>query len=68
MFAYYMQLALHSPRRSPGLALLMVAIMGVGVAASMTTYAVFRAASGNPLPDKSAQLFCAADRQSWASR
>ena len=57
MFAYYMQLALRSFRRSPGLTLLMVVIMGVGVAASMTTYAVFRAVSGNPLPDKSAQLF-----------
>ena len=57
MFTYYMQLALRSFRRSPGLTLLMVVIMGVGVAASMTTYAVFRAVSGNPLPDKSAQLF-----------
>lgn len=57
MFAYYMQLALRSFRRSPGLTLLMIVIMGVGVAASMTTYAVFRAVSGNPLPDKSAQLF-----------
>jgi putative ABC transport system permease protein len=57
MFAYYMQLALRSFRRSPGLTLLMIVIMGGGVAASMTTYAVFRAVSGNPLPDKSAQLF-----------
>ncbi|HUA79319.1 MAG TPA: ABC transporter permease [Dyella sp.] len=57
MFGYYLQLALHSFRRSPGLTALMVVIMGVGVAASMTTYAVFRAVSGNPLPDKSLQLF-----------
>lgn len=57
MFGYYLQLALHSFRRSPGLTALMVIIMGVGVAASMTTYAVFRAVSGNPMPDKSAQLF-----------
>lgn len=57
MIAYYLQLALLSFRRSPGLTALMVLIIGVGVAASMTTYAVFRAVSGNPLPDKSAQLF-----------
>jgi len=57
MFVYYLQLALHSFRRSPGLTLLMVVIMSVGVASSMTTYAVFRAVSGNPLPDKSEQLF-----------
>lgn len=57
MFGYYLQLALHSFRRSPGLTALMVIVMGVGVAASMTTYAVFRAVSGNPLPDKSARLF-----------
>ncbi|GLQ95761.1 ABC transporter permease [Dyella mobilis] len=57
MIAYYVQIALLGFRRSPGLAVLMIVIMGVGVAASMTTYAVFRAVSGNPLPDRSAQLF-----------
>ncbi|WP_333678741.1 ABC transporter permease [Dyella sp.] len=57
MLTYYLQLALHSLKRSPVLTALMVIIMGVGVAASMTTYAVFRAVSGDPLPDKSAQLF-----------
>lgn len=57
MFGYYFQLALYSFRRSPGLTALMVIIMAVGVAASMTTYAVFRAVSGNPMPDKSSQLF-----------
>ncbi|RDS82696.1 ABC transporter permease [Dyella psychrodurans] len=57
MLGYYVQLAVHSFRRSPGLTALMVIIMAVGVAASMTTYAVFRAVSGNPLPDRSAQLF-----------
>jgi putative ABC transport system permease protein len=57
MLSYYLQLALHSLKRSPGLTALMVIIMAVGVAASMTTYAVFRAVSGDPLPDKSAQLF-----------
>jgi putative ABC transport system permease protein len=36
---------------------LMVMAIGFGVAASMITYSVFRAVSGNPIPDKSAQLF-----------
>jgi len=57
MFIYYLQLALHSLKRSPALTALMIIIMAIGVAASMTTYAVFRAVSGDPLPDKSAQLF-----------
>lgn len=57
MLAYYLRLGLHSLRRNPMLTTLMVLAIGVGVASSMTTYAVFRAVSGNPLPDKSAQLF-----------
>jgi putative ABC transport system permease protein len=57
MPTYYIELALRSLRRSPGLTALMVLAIGFGVAASMTTYAVFRAVSGNPLPEKSAQLF-----------
>jgi putative ABC transport system permease protein len=57
MLTYYIELALRSLRRGPGLTALMVLAIGFGVAASMTTYAVFRAVSGNPLPEKSAQLF-----------
>ena len=57
MFAYYFQLGLRSLRRNPALTALMVMAIGFGVAASMTTYAVFRAVSGNPIPDKSARLF-----------
>src|SRR5690349_16393433 len=57
MFAYYLELALRSLRRSPGLTALMVLAIGFGVAASMTTYSVFRAVSGDPIPWKSAQLF-----------
>lgn len=56
MFGYYVQLALHGFRRSLELTALMVIIMLVGVAASMTAYAVFRAVPGDPLPDRSAQL------------
>ena len=57
MFNYYLQLALRSLRRSPGLTLLMVLAIGFGVAASMTTYSVFRAVSGDPIPWKSSKLF-----------
>ncbi|RDS82471.1 ABC transporter permease [Dyella psychrodurans] len=57
MLAYYLRLGLHSLRRNPILTALMVMAVGFGVASSMTTYAVFRAVSGNPLPDKSTQLF-----------
>ncbi|MEO8809036.1 MAG: ABC transporter permease [Rhodanobacter sp.] len=57
MFAYYLELGLRSLRRNPALTALMVLAIGFGVAASMTTYSVFRAVSGNPIPDKSSQLF-----------
>lgn len=57
MLAYYLRLGLRSLRRNPVLTALMVLAIGVGVAASMTTYAVFRVVSGNPIPDKSSQLY-----------
>ncbi|HET6807346.1 MAG TPA: ABC transporter permease [Frateuria sp.] len=57
MFGYYFQLGMRSLRRNPALTGLMVIAIGFGVAASMVTYAVFRAVSGNPIPEKSAQLF-----------
>ncbi|AND71182.1 antimicrobial peptide ABC transporter permease [Dyella thiooxydans] len=57
MFAYYFELALRSLKRSRGLTLLMVLAIGFGVAASMTTYSVFRAVSGDPIPWKSSKLF-----------
>jgi putative ABC transport system permease protein len=59
MLAYYLQLGLRSLRRNPMLTALMVVAIGFGVAASMTTYAVFRATSGDPIPEKSSQLFLA---------
>ena len=57
MFAYYLQLGLRSLRKDPLLTLLMVLAIGCGVAASMTTYSVFRATSNNPIPQKSSQLY-----------
>jgi putative ABC transport system permease protein len=57
MFSYYLQLGLRSLRRNPVLTGLMVMAIGFGVAASMTTYSVFRATSRDPIPQKSSQLF-----------
>ena len=55
MFGYYVQLGLRSLRRNPVLTLLMVLVIAVGVAASMTSYAVFRVTSGDPIPEKSSR-------------
>jgi len=57
MFRYYLDLALRSLKRSPGLTALMILTIGFGVAASMTTWSVFRAVSGDPIPWKSAKLY-----------
>lgn len=57
MLGYYIDLALRSLKRSPGLTTLMILIVGFGVAASMTSYSVFRAVSGDPIPWKSSRLF-----------
>ncbi len=57
MFRYYLHLGLRSLRTHMTLTALMVLIIGFGVAASMTTWSVFRAVSGDPIPHKSARLF-----------
>jgi putative ABC transport system permease protein len=57
MFSYYLQLGLRSLRRNPMLTALMVMAIGFGVAASMTTYSVFRATARDPIPQKSSVLF-----------
>ena len=57
MFGYYFQLGMRSLRRNPVLTALMVIAIGFGVAASMITYSVFRAVSGDPIPEKSSVLF-----------
>ena len=57
MFGYYLNLALRSLKRNPALTALMILTIGFGVAASMTTWSVFRAVSGDPIPWKSSQLF-----------
>ena len=57
VFAYYLELAVRSLRRSPGLTALMILAIGFGVGASMTMYSVFRGLSADPIPGKSSQLF-----------
>jgi putative ABC transport system permease protein len=57
VLGYYFELALRSLRRNPALTALMIAAIGVGIGASMTTLSVFRAMSGDPIPGKSHQLF-----------
>jgi putative ABC transport system permease protein len=57
MFTYYFRLGLRSLRRNMVLTALMIVAIGVGIGASMTTLTVFRAMSGDPIPQKSAQLY-----------
>ena len=57
MFDYYFGLALRSLKRNIVLTALMIAAVGVGIGASMTTLTVFRAMDNDPIPQKSRQLF-----------
>jgi putative ABC transport system permease protein len=57
MLRYYFTLALRSLKRNVVLTVLMIAAIGVGIGASMTTLTVFRAMAGDPIPNKSRQLF-----------
>ncbi len=57
MFGYYFKLALRSLRRNLVLTGLMIIAIGVGIGASMTMLTIYRAASGDPIPQKSAVLF-----------
>jgi putative ABC transport system permease protein len=57
VLGYYLNLALRSLVRNPGLTLLMVASIGVGIGASMTTFAVFRAMDADPIAYKASQLY-----------
>jgi putative ABC transport system permease protein len=57
MFSYYLRLAAENLKRNLSLTTLMVIAIGAGIGASMTTLAVFRAMSGDPIPAKSHQLF-----------
>jgi len=57
MISYYFSLAIRSLKRNIVLTILMIAAIGVGIGASMTTLTVFRAMGADPIPGKSARLF-----------
>ena len=57
MFGYYLDLALRSLKRHKVLTALMVLALALGIGATITTLTVLRLLSGDPLPQKSAQLF-----------
>ncbi|MGA9334051.1 MAG: ABC transporter permease [Rudaea sp.] len=57
MFAHYLDLAFRSLKRNPVLTVLMVLALGLGIGATITTLTVLRLLSGDPIPQKSAQLF-----------
>jgi putative ABC transport system permease protein len=57
MLGYYVELAVRSLRRNVVLTTLMIAAIGVGIGASMTSLTILRAMVADPIPEKSAQLF-----------
>jgi putative ABC transport system permease protein len=57
MFSYYFDLGVRSLSRNVLITSLMVLLIAVGVAGSVTTYALLTAVSANPLPSKSGVLF-----------
>ena len=57
MVGYYLHLAISSLRRNVMLTVLTVMAVGAGIGASMTMLTTLRAMSGNPIPEKSSQLF-----------
>ena len=57
MFSYYFKLGVRSLRRNPALTALMVLILAVGVAASVSTLTILHMMSGDPIPHKSDRLF-----------
>jgi putative ABC transport system permease protein len=57
VFNYYFGLAVRSLKRNIVLTVLMIAAIGVGIGASMTTLTMFRAMDHDPIPQKSRQLF-----------
>lgn len=57
MFSYYLNLAIRNLRRNVWITALMILAISAGIGASMTTLALYRAMSGDPLPNKSHRLF-----------
>ena len=57
MFSYYLKLGWLSIRRNPLLSTLMILAIAIGIGASMSIITVNYVMSGNPIPQKSDQLF-----------
>src|SRR6476660_6676640 len=57
MLSYYFNVAVRGLARDAVLTALIVAAIGLGIGASMTVVALFRATSGDPIPEKSTQLW-----------
>lgn len=57
MLGYYLELAVRSLRRNKVLTSLMIVTLALGIGASITTLAVLKLLSGDPLPEKSGRLF-----------
>ncbi|WP_342120784.1 ABC transporter permease [Pseudoduganella sp. OTU4001] len=56
MLQYYFMLGVRSLRRNPVLTALMVLILAIGVAASVSTLTILHVMSGDPMPHKSERL------------
>lgn len=57
MFGYYIDLAVRSLKRRKALTALMILTLALGIGASITTLTVLKLLSGDPIPQKSSQLF-----------
>lgn len=57
MLSYYFFLGMRNLRRSPVLTGLMILILAIGVAASVSTLTILHVMSGDPIPQKSDRLF-----------
>ena len=57
MITYYLNLGMRSLSRNIVITGLMIMLIAVGVAGSITTYALLNVLSANPLPSRSQQLF-----------
>lgn len=57
VFRYYLKLGLLSIRANPALSALMIAAIGIGIGACMTIVTIHHVMSGDPIPQKSAQLY-----------
>jgi putative ABC transport system permease protein len=65
MLTYYARLALKDLASTPGLTVLMVLAIGLGIGVSTTILTIYEAASGNPIWWKNDQLY-AVTMDSWA--